>query len=110
MTELEKKDWIADLMYELVQDLNRWDKEEIVTVCKKIIAVCNLQGVKLLQFVTLLWKSLRDGNTRLPIYRLPIQCNLVPFRGGRERNTKHLVKKIFSHKFLVNIQNFSKFS
>ena len=35
MTELEKKDWIADLMYELVQDLNRWDKEEIVTVCKK---------------------------------------------------------------------------
>ena len=42
MTELEKKDWIADLMYELVQDLNRWDKEEIVTVCKKIIAVRNL--------------------------------------------------------------------
>ena len=42
MTELEKKDWIADLMYELVQDLNRWDKEEIVTVCKKIITVCNL--------------------------------------------------------------------
>ena len=42
MTELEKKDWVADLMYELVQDLNRWDKEEIVTVCKKIIAVCNL--------------------------------------------------------------------
>ena len=42
MTELEKKDWVADLMYELVQDLNRWDKEEIVTVCKKIITVCNL--------------------------------------------------------------------
>ena len=42
ITELEKKDWIADLMYELVQDLNRWDKEEIVTVCKKIITVCNL--------------------------------------------------------------------
>ena len=42
ITELEKKDWVADLMYELVQDLNRWDKEEIVTVCKKIIAVCNL--------------------------------------------------------------------
>ena len=35
MTELEKKDWVADLMYELVQELNRWDKEEIVTVCKK---------------------------------------------------------------------------
>ena len=44
MTELEKKDWVADLMYELVQDLNRWDKEEIVTVCKKIITVCNLSG------------------------------------------------------------------
>ena len=44
MTELEKKDWIADLMYELVQDLNRWDKEEIVTVCKKIVAVCNLSA------------------------------------------------------------------
>ena len=42
MTELEKKDWVADLMYEIVWDLNRWDKNEIVTVCKKIITICNL--------------------------------------------------------------------
>ena len=34
--------------------------------------------------------------------------NLVPFRGGRECNTKHLVKKIFSHKFLVNSLNSHK--
>ena len=42
MTELEKKDWVADLMYEIVWDLNRWDKNEIVTVCKKIITICIL--------------------------------------------------------------------
>lgn len=42
MTEIEKKDWVADLMYELVWDLNRWDKDEIVMVCRKIIAVCEM--------------------------------------------------------------------